>query len=426
VVQLLEVSDVVLENLTIEARAATPGSARPPVASICGAAPARSGGSPSATCTSSASTWDRGVEGHRGAPGVRQHPGRQRRLDPEFIETNLTWNDDGIRVPGTGHAVFHNTLTGFGDAMAVADRFVNVGVHFYRNDVRRTATTDSRRLRHAQPVVLRQSDPQLGDPGVVRPGVRRPRIRVPQHRDQHRARPVQAQQPQLRDADLQQHGGAHRGVQGRQGLGLGAVQQRPARRVAFRNNLLVYRGAGGLLAIESTGQDPIDFDHNACIRIARCGGPAAAVPSPASAMRARDCRPPGRCSGPPRSATTATSRAKSTRSRSTSNSVPTTAGRSSRRTRRSSPTARPARQGRGDPGDHRRLRGSGTDIGALISGREVPAWGDRNPRPKVAPEPAADAPKTDRLAPSGSPGSADSDTLPVSSSPGIIEPGGHG
>src|SRR5690606_41436494 len=47
----------------------------------------------------------------------------------------IAWNDDGIRVPGTGHAIFNNTLAGFGDALAVSARVNNVAVHFYRNRV---------------------------------------------------------------------------------------------------------------------------------------------------------------------------------------------------------------------------------------------------------------------------------------------------
>src|SRR5439155_18100680 len=53
--------------------------------------------------------------------------------DKEFLESNRTWNDDGIRVPGQGNAVFNNTLTGFGDSLAMNDGVENVGIHFYRN-----------------------------------------------------------------------------------------------------------------------------------------------------------------------------------------------------------------------------------------------------------------------------------------------------
>ena len=54
------------------------------------------------------------------------------------LESNASWNDDGIRVPGFGNAVFNNTLTGFGDTFAVDNGVEDASIHFYRNDVRFT------------------------------------------------------------------------------------------------------------------------------------------------------------------------------------------------------------------------------------------------------------------------------------------------
>jgi hypothetical protein len=48
-----------------------------------------------------------------------------------------TWNDEGIAVSGEGHAIFHNTLYGFGDALGLS-RFgdiANRSIDFYGNDV---------------------------------------------------------------------------------------------------------------------------------------------------------------------------------------------------------------------------------------------------------------------------------------------------
>ena len=56
----------------------------------------------------------------------------------EFLASNLTWNDDGIRVPGQGNAVFENTLDGFGDAFAVSGGIHSSAVYFYRNRVTMT------------------------------------------------------------------------------------------------------------------------------------------------------------------------------------------------------------------------------------------------------------------------------------------------
>ncbi|MGR3343641.1 MAG: chondroitinase-B domain-containing protein, partial [Paracoccaceae bacterium] len=48
-----------------------------------------------------------------------------------------TWNDEGIAVTGQGHAIFHNTLSGFGDALSLKRRtsIPNRAIDFYQNDV---------------------------------------------------------------------------------------------------------------------------------------------------------------------------------------------------------------------------------------------------------------------------------------------------
>ncbi len=48
-----------------------------------------------------------------------------------------TWGDEGIAVTGEGHAIFHNTLSGFGDALGLS-RFSDIpnrSIDFYRNEV---------------------------------------------------------------------------------------------------------------------------------------------------------------------------------------------------------------------------------------------------------------------------------------------------
>ena len=55
-----------------------------------------------------------------------------------FIETSLTWTDDGIRLPGEGNCAFHNTLHAFGDTFAVNDGTMSAAVYFYRNRITMT------------------------------------------------------------------------------------------------------------------------------------------------------------------------------------------------------------------------------------------------------------------------------------------------
>jgi hypothetical protein len=61
---------------------------------------------------------------------------------PAFTDTNAGWDDDGIEIGGSGNVAFNNTLKGFGDSLSYAStssgttNTINIGVHFYRNDIR--------------------------------------------------------------------------------------------------------------------------------------------------------------------------------------------------------------------------------------------------------------------------------------------------
>ena len=48
-----------------------------------------------------------------------------------------TWNDEGITISGEGHTVCFNTLSGFGDALGLANSTAipNIAIDFYGNDV---------------------------------------------------------------------------------------------------------------------------------------------------------------------------------------------------------------------------------------------------------------------------------------------------
>ena len=55
--------------------------------------------------------------------------------------SSSTWNDEGITVSGEGHTVCHNTVSGFGDALGLANSTAipNRAIDFYGNDVLWTA-----------------------------------------------------------------------------------------------------------------------------------------------------------------------------------------------------------------------------------------------------------------------------------------------
>lgn len=56
--------------------------------------------------------------------------------DAEHAGMQLTWNDDGVRVPGTGNCIFNNDFSGFGDTCALNAGNESIGVFFYRNKIR--------------------------------------------------------------------------------------------------------------------------------------------------------------------------------------------------------------------------------------------------------------------------------------------------
>jgi hypothetical protein len=182
----------------------------------------------------------------------------------EFLESNLTWNDDGIRVPGQGNAVFNNTLSGFGDSLAIQDGVQNVGVHFYRNEIRwsgddafegdyavRNITLYDNRIHNSMTLV--SFDPVYGGPALVFRN-----IAVNVGRSPYKLNNKNTGLLIYNNTVVRTNGT-------RSGAGWGWNQSNNGPLVAwgYRNNILIYRGTGKLMAMESTGQDPIDFTHNA-------------------------------------------------------------------------------------------------------------------------------------------------------------------
>ena len=183
---------------------------------------------------------------------------------PSFIDTNITWNDDGVRVPGHGNAVFNNTLYGFGDAFAVNDGVENVGVHFYRNDIRMTGddafegdyghrnmTFYDNRVTNSMTLV--SFDPIRGGPAFV---FRNIAINV--GRSPYKFNNTNTGHFVYNNTVVRTRGsGSH--------ANWGWIQfnNGSQRAWGYRNNILIFHGAGSLFAMEADGQDPIDFTNNA-------------------------------------------------------------------------------------------------------------------------------------------------------------------
>jgi hypothetical protein len=184
-----------------------------------------------------------------------------------LLDSNLTWNDDGINIPGFGNCAFNNTLKGFGDSLAYAEQSVTqaVGVHFYRNDVRNSGDDLAEGDHSNRNVTLYDNrshnsstflslDPLHGGPFLAARNIVINTARSAfKFNDQNTGQFVYNNTIIRTNAKA---GSSH--------AGWGQVQfNNGAQRAwGYRNNLLVYRGSGNLLAFEAPINNPVDFTHN--------------------------------------------------------------------------------------------------------------------------------------------------------------------
>jgi hypothetical protein len=178
-----------------------------------------------------------------------------------FVESNLTWNDDGIRLPGEGNCAFENTLHGFGDAFAVTDGVFSAAVHFYRNLVTMTgddafeADYGTRNIGFYDNYITNSStflseDPLWGGPLYCFRNTMINTVRGPFKLNNTNSGFLIYNNTIIR-------------TDGTTNWGWVQYNNGALRNWAYRNNILIYRGTGNLLAIESTVNNPIDFTNNA-------------------------------------------------------------------------------------------------------------------------------------------------------------------
>ena len=177
------------------------------------------------------------------------------------IDQNVFWNDDGIRITGQGNAAFNNTLSGFGDALAIENGYKSIGVHFYRNDIRMTGddaiegdygyrniTFYDNRVQNAMTLV--SLDPIWGGPFLAARNIGINIGHDPYKLLKKNTGHFFYNNTVVRTDDPKHHWGWKIYNEGDQ------------RAWGYRNNILIYRGSGNLLDIDAGGQDPIDFTHN--------------------------------------------------------------------------------------------------------------------------------------------------------------------
>jgi len=192
-----------------------------------------------------------------------------------FLTTNTTWNDDGIRIPGFGNVAFNNTLESFGDTLSFAAHSgpstltQAVGVHFYRNDVRnsgddfteidhghRNLTVYDNRSHNAMTFV--SLDPLYGGPVIVARNIIINVGRTPFKWNSTNSGQF------IYNNTIVRTTGRH-WIEGGPTAEAGWYQPNngPQRAYGYRNNILVYRGAGNqTLRLDNPGHDIVDFTHN--------------------------------------------------------------------------------------------------------------------------------------------------------------------
>jgi hypothetical protein len=186
-----------------------------------------------------------------------------------FVESNLTWNDDGIRVPGAGNAVFNNSLRGFGDTLSLGAHSDGSttgevrAVYFYRNDVRNSGD-DFVEADHAvrnvglydnrshNSMTFLSLDPLYGGPLLFARNIGINIGRTPFKWNSQNSGHFVYNNTIVMTVRM-----------GDDLSGWYQPNNGPQRAYGYRNNIFIYRGNGTYLPwIESTGHDPIDWTHN--------------------------------------------------------------------------------------------------------------------------------------------------------------------
>jgi hypothetical protein len=263
IIQVLDVSHVVIENLTLEGSGTDSGTDASSVA-----VSLWSGGDPQANITVrgvDVRGTDVGIAAAGATSGLLVYDndlrGNNVWTDP-FLHTNLTWNDDAIRIPGEGNVAFENTLHGYGDVFSFANGVFTAANYVYRNRI--TMSGDdafesdyaTRNLgfydNHITNVATFLScDPVWGGPLYAFRNVVINTFRGPLKLNNTNTGFLVYSNTIIR-------------TEGRTGWGWVQFNNGDLRGWAYRNNLLVYRGSSGsLMAIESGANDPIDFTNNA-------------------------------------------------------------------------------------------------------------------------------------------------------------------
>ena len=305
------------------------------------------------------------------------------------IDQNVTWNDDGVRLPGFGHAVFNNTFSGFGDTLAVCSHAGGSATancataHFYRNDIQvtgddaievdygiRNITFYDNRIHNSATFI--SLDPLFGGPFIAMRNITINTIRGP-----FKFNSPNSGQFIYNNTIVRTTGKF--GVAGETSAEAGWYQPNngPQRGFGYQNNLLIYRGSGDqTLRLDNPGYGNLDFSHNSWFPNAVFQWPENRFSNLAAAFNGLPATTPA--------FSTFTKRHQNDTICESDPFVTDIVLGANYRTRVTtlytpilSPGSAPTNNGVVIPNVTDGFSGAAPDRGAIISGRTLPQWGDR-------------------------------------------------
>lgn len=192
-----------------------------------------------------------------------------------YLESNITWNDAGIKLPGDANCAFNNTITAFGDTFSVASHsgssVVGTGsnIHFYRNDIynsiddpfevdygQRNITIYDNRITNG--AVFTSLDPLYGGPLIFARNV----IINPYRNTLHKWNSTNSGHFIYNNTSVATNGSVD--IAGESGASAWLQFNNGAQQYfGYRNNLVIYNGDGDrAIWLENTGYDNLDWVKN--------------------------------------------------------------------------------------------------------------------------------------------------------------------
>lgn len=183
-----------------------------------------------------------------------------------FLASNgvNTWNDDGICMPGLGNCAWNNTISGFGDAFSVKQLTYSAAVFFWRNLVPFTGD-DTFEADHAVRNIgfydnyitncgtLLSLDPLYGGPLYCFRNICINSFRGPYKWNVGAVSRMSGWNVENNTVVR---------TDGTTGVGWYQPPNGDLRNWSYRNNLLIYRGAGPAYIMDPPNIDPLDFTNN--------------------------------------------------------------------------------------------------------------------------------------------------------------------